>query len=154
MTTTAGVHRKLAAILCADVEGYSRLIADDPEATIETLSRYRTIFAECSQCLDGRVVDSPGDNLLIEFASIADAVQCAVEIQHELAAKNAELSEQRRMRFRIGIDLGDVLEKDGALYGEGVNISSRLQALIEGTAGACPVRTVRHGKCVVIRCVV
>jgi class 3 adenylate cyclase len=65
MTTTAGVHRKLAAILCADVEGYSRLIADDPEATIETLSRYRSVFAECSQCLDGRVVDSPGDGIYI-----------------------------------------------------------------------------------------
>jgi len=134
--STEGVHRKLAAILCADVEGYSRLMQDDPEGTLHTLTAHREVFRRCTEYHDGRVVDSPGDNILIEFASAIEAVQCAVEIQRELAEKNAELAYDRRMRFRIGIDLGELLEKDDALYGDGVNISARLQSLAE-SGGIC-----------------
>src|SRR5262245_9200706 len=105
--------RKLVAILSADVKVYSRLMGEDEEATIRTLTAYCEVMTTLIQAHQGRVVDSPGDNLLAEFASVVDAVQCAVEIQHELKAKNAELPSNRQMEFRIGINLGDVIVKDG-----------------------------------------
>ena len=107
-----GFKRKLAAILSADVEGYSRLMGEDEEATVRTLTSYRKAITSLTQQFRGRVVDSPGDNVLAEFASVVDAVQCSVEIQRVLKAKNAELTENRRMDFRIGINLGDVIEED------------------------------------------
>ena len=97
-----GMERKLAAIFSTDVAGYSRLMGDDEEATIRTLTAYRAVISTLIQQYRGRVVDSPGDNLLAEFASVVDAVRCAVAIQHALTEKNAELSEHRRMQFRIG----------------------------------------------------
>src|SRR5262245_31349281 len=97
--------RKLVAILSADVAGYSRLMGEDEEATIRTLTTYRALITTCIEQHQGRVVDSPGDNLLAEFASVVDAVRCAVEIQPELKAKNADLPAQRKMEFRIGINL-------------------------------------------------
>src|SRR6188508_3183116 len=100
-TPAVGMERKLAAILSADVKGYSRLMGDDEEATIRTLTAYRTLISSLIQRHRGRVVDSPGDNLLAEFASVVDAVRCAVEIQHALRGKNAELPEYRQMQFRI-----------------------------------------------------
>src|SRR6185295_6312517 len=103
------MERKLAVIFSTDVAGYSRLMGNDEEATIRTLTAYRAVIASLIQQYRGRVVDAPGDNLLAEFASVVDAVRCAVEIQHALKAKNAELPEQRRMQFRIGIHLGDVI---------------------------------------------
>src|SRR5215470_6546015 len=103
------MERKLAAILSADVKGYSRLMGEDEEATIRTLTSYRTAMTAYIQQQRGRVVDSPGDNLLAEFASVVDAVRCAVEIQQALKVKNDELPEHRPMRFRIGINLGDVI---------------------------------------------
>src|SRR5438128_1059036 len=126
------MERKLAAILSADVKGYSRLMGEDEEATIRTLTAYREVMATLIQQHRGRVVDSPGDNLLAEFASAVDAVQCAVEIQQELKAKNAELSLPRRMEFRIGINVGDVVVEGERLYGDGVNIAARLEGLAEG----------------------
>ena len=131
-----GFKRKLAAILNADVEGYSRLMRENEEATIRTLTAYREVMAALIHKFRGRVVDSPGDNLLAEFASVVDAVQCAVEIQRELSERNAELPADKRMAFRMGINLGDVVEEDGRLYGDGVNIAARLESICEG-GGIC-----------------
>jgi adenylate cyclase len=123
------MERKLAAIFSTDVAGYSRLMGDDDEATIRTLTAYREVISSQVQHYRGRVVDSPGDNLLAEFASVVDAVRCAVEIQHELKTKNAELPAHRQMQFRIGINLGDVIVEGERLYGDGVNIAARLESL-------------------------
>src|SRR3954469_23938573 len=134
-------RRKLAAILSADVVSYSRLMGDDEQATLSTLNAYREIFGQHIAAHEGRVVDSPGDALLAEFPSAIEAVDCAVGIQRELAGRNASLPEHRSMRFRIGINLGDVTEQDGALYGDGVNIAARLESLA-GAGGICVSGTV------------
>jgi adenylate cyclase len=123
------MERKLAAIFSTDVAGYSRLMGDDEEATIRTLTAYRAVISSLIQQYRGRVVDAPGDNLLAEFTSVVDAVRCAVKIQHALKEKNAELSPQRQMQFRIGINLGDVIVEGERLYGDGVNIAARLESL-------------------------
>ena len=103
--------RKLSAILSADVKGYSRLMGENELATVRTLEAYREMIAEIIRNYSGRVVDSPGDNLLAEFSSVVDAVESAIEIQKELKSKNEELPEDRRMEFRTGINLGDVIRK-------------------------------------------
>src|SRR5947199_2525029 len=131
-----GVARKLAAILSADVKGYSRLMGEDEVATVRTLTAYRAVIAALIQQHHGRVVDSPGDNLLAEFASAVDAVQCAAEIQRELKARNADLPAHRKMEFRIGINVGDVIVEGERLYGDGVNIAARLEGLAE-PGGIC-----------------
>jgi len=133
---TKGVKRKLAAILSADVKGYSRLMGEDEEATVRTLTAYREVMASLIGQFRGRVVDSPGDNVLAEFSSVVDAVQCAVEIQRVLKTRNAELPENRRMEFRIGVNLGDVIEEEERIYGDGVNIAARVEGLAEG-GGIC-----------------
>jgi TolB-like protein/class 3 adenylate cyclase len=134
--TKEGLKRKLAAILSADVEGYSRLMGNDEVSTIHTLTAYKeTMTAQIKQNR-GRVVDAPGDNLLAEFASVVDAVQCAVEIQRELAERNEELPSERKMVFRIGVNLGDVVEEKDRIYGDGVNIAARLESICEG-GGVC-----------------
>ena len=134
--TTKDVKRKLAAILSADVQGYSRLMGDDERATVETITAYRKVMTDLIQEHHGRVVDAKGDNVLAEFPSVVDAIQCAVEIQKELKVKNADLPEHRRMEFRIGINLGDVIEEEETIYGDGVNIAARLESLAEG-GGIC-----------------
>jgi adenylate cyclase len=126
--------RKLAALLSADVEGYSLLMGQDEAGTVHTLTVYRAVIQTFVQQHRGRVVDSPGDNLLAEFASVVDAVQCAVAIQHELGVRNTALPVQRRMKFRIGINLGDVIVDGERIYGDGVNIAARLESLAEGGA--------------------
>jgi TolB-like protein/class 3 adenylate cyclase/Tfp pilus assembly protein PilF len=131
-----GFKRKLAAILSADVEGYSRLMDDDEEATVRTLTSYRNAITDLVQQFRGRVVDAPGDNLLAEFTSVVDAVNCAVEIQRDLAERNTELAYNRQMQFRIGVNLGDVIEEDGRIYGDGVNIAARVEFLSEA-GGIC-----------------
>jgi len=131
-----GFKRKLAAILSADVEGYSRLMDDDEEATVRTLTAYRTAINDLVQQYRGRVVDTPGDNILAEFNSVVDAVNCAVEIQRELAEKNAEMPYKRKMEFRIGVNLGDVIEEEGRIYGDGVNIAARVEAMSQA-GGIC-----------------
>jgi TolB-like protein/class 3 adenylate cyclase/Tfp pilus assembly protein PilF len=133
--------RKLTAILSADVEGYSRLMGEDEDATIRTLTTYRELMCTLIQKHRGRVVDSPGDNLLAEFGSVVDAVRCAVEIQEEFRVRNAELPENRKMEFRIGINLGDVVEEAERIYGDGVNIAARVEGLAEG-GGICISGTV------------
>jgi len=117
-TPTIGMTRKLAAIFSTDVASYSRLMGDDEEATIRTLTTYRAVIFSLIQHHRGCVVDSPGDNLLAEFASVVGAVRCAVEIQHALKEKNTELLDHRRMHFRIGINLGEVIVEGERLYGE------------------------------------
>jgi len=135
------MERKLTAILSADVEGYSRLMGEDEEATIRTLTSYRQVMGALIPVHRGRVVDSPGDNLLAEFGSVVDAVQCAVVIQSTLRAENANLSQNRRMEFRIGINLGDVVVDGERIYGDGVNIAARMEGLAEG-GGICISGTV------------
>ena len=108
---TEDFKRKLTAILSADVKGYSRLMGEDDKATVRTITAYREVITEIVQKHRGRVVDSPGDNILAEFASVIDAVGSAVEIQEELETRNAELPEDRKMEFRIGINLGDVIQE-------------------------------------------
>ena len=130
------IERKLAAILSADVEGYSRLMGDDEVATVRAITDYREVIASAVAGHGGRVVDAPGDNVLAEFASVVDAVQCAVDIQRALQQRNAELPPSRQMRFRIGINLGDVIVEGERLYGDGVNIAARLESLAEG-GGIC-----------------
>jgi adenylate cyclase len=130
------IKRKLSAILCADARGYSRLMRADEEATVRTLTRCRSVIFEFVSKYQGRVVDSPGDNILAEFASVVHAVQCAFDIQAALQAENDQLSEDRRMEFRIGINLGDVIQKKERLYGDGVNVAARMESLAE-PGGIC-----------------
>jgi len=134
--TEERAKRKLSAILSADVKGYSRLMQDDESLTIQTLKAYRELMTSLIQEYRGRVVDSPGDNVLAEFGSVVDAVECSVKVQQELKEKNAELPESRRMEFRIGVNLGDVVEDEDRIYGDGVNIAARVEGLAEG-GGVC-----------------
>ena len=134
--TTKEVKRKLAAILSADVKGYSRLMGEDEKRTVRTLSTYRKIMATLIHQYRGRIVDAPGDNVLAEFGSIVDAVQCAIEIQKELKARNTELPENQKMEFRMGVNIGDVIEEEKKIYGDGVNIAARIESLAEG-GGIC-----------------
>ena len=134
--TTQEVKRKLTAILSADVKGYSRLMGEDEVGTIQTLNTYKEVMANLIQQHHGRVVDAPGDNLLAEFGSVVDAVQCGVEIQKELKKRNTEIPENRRMEFRIGVNLGDVVEDGEQILGDGVNIAARLESLSEA-GGIC-----------------
>jgi adenylate cyclase len=139
--TTQGVKRKLRAILNADVQEYSRLMSQDEVGTIRTLNSYKKVMSSLIEQYSGRVVDAPGDNLLAELGSVIDAVTCAVEIQQKLAERNAELPDNRKMEFRIGINLGDVIEEDGRIYGDGVNIAARLEEMAEA-GGICISGTV------------
>ena len=134
--TTQEVKRKLAAILSADVKGYSRLMGEDEEGTIRTLNTYKEVLTGFIQKHQGRVVGTAGDSMLAEFASVVDAVRCAVGIQEELKDRNKELSEDRRMEFRIGVNLGDVIEDGEQILGDGVNIAARLESLSEA-GGIC-----------------
>ena len=138
--TAESINRKLTAILSADAKGYSRLMGEDEVSTVQLLKECREIMAQLIQQHRGRVVDSPGDNLLAEFGSVVDATGCAVKIQEALQIKNAELSENKRLEFRIGINLGDVLEDGDRIYGDGVNIAARIEGLAD-PGGICISRT-------------
>ena len=135
------LRRKLTTIVSADVAGYSRLMDDDEVATVETLKAYRGAIEGFVERHAGRLVSTAGDGLLAEFDSVVEAVQCAAEVQRELGARNAQVAEARRMAFRIGINLGDVIVEDGDIYGEGVNVAARLQGLAE-PGGICISGTV------------
>ena len=138
--TQEGFKRKLTSIFSADAVGYSRLMGEDEAATVRTITAYRRVIATLINQHNGHVVDSPGDNLLAQFVSVVDAVQCAVAVQKELKARNDELPENRKMQFRIGINLGDVIQEDDRIYGDGVNIAARLEALAE-PGGICISKT-------------
>jgi predicted ATPase/class 3 adenylate cyclase len=135
------LERKLVAILSADVQGYSRLMGEDELATIRTLTAYREAMTALITQHRGRVVDAPGDNLLAEFASAVDAVEAAVAIQRELTMRNGALPLHRQMHYRIGINVGDVVVEGERIYGDGVNLAARLEALAEG-GGICLSRSV------------
>ncbi len=136
-------QRKLAAILAGDVVEYSRLMEADEDATIETLGAYRQIIDELVADHRGRVFGSAGDSVIAEFASPVEAVRCAVEIQRRLETQNASLAEDRRMRFRIGVNLGDVRVEGDDLLGDGVNVAARLEGLAE-PGGICVSATVHE----------
>ena len=138
-----GFKRKLAAILSADVVEYSRLMREDEKATIQSLTAYREVMTKLIKQHHGRVVDTVGDNLLAEFASAVDAVQGAAAVQKEITASNAQLPENRKMIFRIGINLGDLVVEGDRIYGDGVNIAARLEALAD-PGGICISKTVHE----------
>ncbi len=131
-----GFKRKLTTILSADVVGYSRLMGEDEDTTVQTLTTYRDVISSLIKDHKGRVVDSPGDNILAEFVSVVNSLRCAWDVQQEIKSRNADLPENRRMNFRIGINLGDVIEKEDRIYGDGVNIAARLEGLAE-EGGVC-----------------
>jgi TolB-like protein/class 3 adenylate cyclase len=137
------IERRLTAILSADVVGYSRLMADDGVATVRTVTAYREQVTVLVGESHGRVVDSPGDNVLAEFPSALDAARCAVEIQRVLAARNADVPSERRMEYRIGVHLGDVMVEGDRLYGDGINIAARLEAMAD-PGGICISGTVHE----------
>jgi TolB-like protein/class 3 adenylate cyclase len=137
------VERRLAAILAADVVGYSRLVGEDEEGTLERLKVLRRTVADPKiKEHRGRVVRTMGDGLLVEFASVVDAVRCAVDVQREMALRNADLPTDRRIEFRIGINLGDIIKDGREIYGDGVNVAARLEALAS-PGGICVSRVVR-----------
>jgi DNA-binding response OmpR family regulator len=129
--TSQSIQRQLKAILSADVKDYSRLMSNDEMWTIQTLKDYRALIASHVRSHLGRVVDSPGDNLLAEFGSVVHAVECAVEIQRNLSSRNTALPHDKRMEYRIGVNLGDVVIDKGKLYGDGVNIAARIEKLAD-----------------------
>ena len=136
MTAGQKVTRKLKAILSADVKGYSRLMSEDETHTIKTLKEYRRIITTIVNDHSGRVVDAPGDNLLAEFSSVVNAVQSSVDIQNALKEKNADLPDDKRLEFRIGVNIGDVVQDGDSLYGDGVNIAARIEGLAD-PGGVC-----------------
>src|SRR3984893_15101297 len=139
----ARVQRRLAAILAADVAGYSRLMGADEEGTLAALKELRRELADPKiKEHRGRIVKTTGDGLLVEFASVVDAVRCAVEVQQEMAERNVGAPEEQRIQFRIGINLGDIIKDGRDIYGDGVNVAARLEALAE-PGGICVNRVVR-----------
>jgi adenylate cyclase len=145
---TAKVKRRLTTILCADVEGYARLMEADEAGTLGTLRRYRAAMTTLIERHDGRIVNTWGDAVISEFASVVEAIQCAVETQQELSTYNAALPDPKQMRFRIGINLGDVMVEGDDVYGDGVNVAARLQELAEpgGILISGPVYDQVHNK--------
>ena len=139
--TETSLDRKLRAILSADVKGYSRLMGEDEEHTVKTITAYREIIFGIISKYKGRVVDSPGDNILAEFSSAVNVVKSSVEIQETLKEKNADLPDSRKMEFRIGINLGEIIQEDDRIYGDGVNVSARIEGLAEPN-GVCISRSV------------
>jgi len=136
MVSTQKATRKLRAILSADVKGYSLLMADDEAFTIQTLKEYRSIMSAKIKEYTGRVVDASGDNLLAEFSSAVDAVECSVEIQKVLKKKNEDLSGDKKLEFRIGVNIGDVVQDGDRIYGSGVNIAARIEGIAD-PGGVC-----------------
>ena len=137
------IERRLAAILAADVAGYSRLVGEDEEGTLERLKVLRRTLADPKiKEHRGRIVRTMGDGLLVELASVVDAVRCAVDVQREMALRNADLPADRRIEFRIAINLGDIIKDGREIYGDGVNVAARLEALA-APGGICVSRVVR-----------
>ena len=141
MATDGTTRRKLAAILMADAVGYSRLMGEDEADTVRTIKTCREVFTSAIERHEGRVVNAPGDSILAELDSVVHAVSAALEIQRELAERNSELPANRVMAFRIGINLGDVVVEEDAIYGDGVNIAARRESLAE-PGGICIARNV------------
>jgi adenylate cyclase len=144
MTAEFRTARRLAAILAADVAGYSRLMGSDEEGTLAALKAHRKeLIDPLIAQHQGRIVKTTGDGLLIEFASIVDAVRCAVVMQQGMTDRNANLDESQWIRFRVGINVGDVIVEDGDIFGDGVNVAARLEALAK-PGEICVSATVRE----------
>jgi len=122
------VTRRLAAILAADIAGYSRLMGEDEAATVRALKGHQAEVLPLVAEFSGRIIDTAGDGILAEFASVVDAVECALEIQTVMRRRNEDEAKQRRMQFRIGINLGDVIHDEVRIYGDGINIAARLES--------------------------
>lgn len=133
---TDGIKRKLTTILAADVVGYSGMMAADEETTLRTLRTYRGVIDDLVARHDGRLFNTAGDAVLVEFGSAVEAVRCAIAIQEDLGVRNAELPEDKQMRFRIGINVGDVMIEGNDLFGDGVNVAARLEGLAD-PGGIC-----------------
>src|SRR5713226_7217328 len=140
-THAVGMKRKLAAILHADVKGYSRLIGEDEAATLPVLASYLAVMTTLVEQHEGRAVGSRGDSLLAEFPSVVEAVQCAVEMQRELKVRNAELPADRRVEFRMGINLGEIVVEGDQIHGDGINIAVRLEGLAEAEGASTSQRS-------------
>src|SRR5437867_2297591 len=136
------VERRLAAILVADIAGYSRLMAEDEAATVAALKGHQAVVLPMVATHGGRIQDTAGDGILAEFHSVLQAVECAVAIQRTMAERNAEVPPARQMRFRIGVNFGDVMSDGARVYGDGLNIAARIQALAE-PGGICVTALVR-----------
>ncbi len=134
--TQERAKRKLSAVLSADVKGYSRLMGQDEAGTVRRIKEYRKLITDLVHQYRGRVVDSPGDNILAEFVSAVDAAECAIRIQRALKERNREIPDERKMAFRIGINLGDVIDDGERIYGDGINIAARMESLAQG-GGIC-----------------
>src|SRR5438132_7681492 len=137
------MKRKIAAIFAADVAGYSRLVAEDEEETLRRLASYRLVIDDCIAKGGGRIFNTAGDAVLAEFPSAVEAVRCAIDIQESLRTRNMAYPPSRQMALRIGITIGDVVERDGDLLGDGVNIAARLEGLAE-VGGICVSRAVHE----------
>src|SRR5213080_3289661 len=137
------VERRLAAILAMDIAGYSRLMGEDEEGTLAALKAIRRDLLDLKiKEHRGRIVKTTGDGVLVEFASVVDAVRCAVEVQRDMAERNADVPAHKRIEFRVGINVGDIISDDNDIYGDGVNVAARLEALAE-PGGICVSRVVR-----------
>ena len=135
--------RRLAAILAADIVGYSRMMAADESGTLERLKAVRSeLFDGKIADYDGHIVKTTGDGFLVEFASVVDAVRCAIDVQQAMADRKAEIAEDRRMVFRIGVNLGDIIIEENDIFGDGVNIAAWLDRLAE-PGGICISRSAR-----------
>src|SRR5690349_11253995 len=137
------MKRKIAAIFAADIAGYSRLVAEDEEETLRRLASYRSVTDDFIAKAGGRIFNTAGDAVLAEFPSAVEAVRCAIDIQESLRTRNMAYPPSRQMAFRIGITIGDVVERDGDLLGDGVNIAARLEGLAE-VGGICVSRAVHE----------
>ena len=140
-SSSPSIKRRLAAILAADIAGYSRLMGEDEPATVRDLKAHQAVVLPLVGRYGGRVIDTAGDGILAEFPSVINAAECAVEIQTIMAARNEAVPESRRMRFRIGINLGDVIHDEARIYGDGINVASRLEGIAE-PGGICISRQV------------
>lgn len=123
------MKRKIAAIFAADVAGYSKLVAEDEEETLRRLASYRAVMDDFIARAGGRIFNTAGDAVLAEFSSAVEAVRCAIDIQESLRTRNMAYPTSRQMSFRIGITVGDVVERNGDLLGDGVNIAARLEGV-------------------------
>ncbi len=135
------IKRRLAAILAADIAGYSRLMGEDEPATVHDLKGHQAVILPLVGRYGGRIIDTAGDGILAEFPSVINATECAVEIQTIMATRNEAVPESRRMRFRIGINLGDVIHDETRIYGDGINVAARLEGIAE-PGGICISRQV------------
>jgi len=141
MDETASMQRRLAAILAADIAGYSRLMGEDEAATVRALKGHQAVIHPLIGRHGGRIIDTAGDGILAEFPSVIGATECAIEIQAVMATRNATVPEHRRMLFRIGLNLGDVIHDEARIYGDGLNVAARLEAIAE-PGGICVSRQV------------